>query len=134
VPAYQAPDFVQVKQTASADVITHGSQLFADNCASCHGQGANARAAFPDLRRSQLITDQAAFDSVVLEGARAERGMGSFKNRLQPADTQAVRAFLISAAEVARNTPTSPGTTPLPVSIHQEDSRGSGAASSRTSK
>ena len=133
VPAYQPPDFVQVKQTASAAVITHGNQVFSDNCAPCHGQGANARAAFPDLRRSPLITDQSAFDSVVLEGARSERGMGSFKNRLQPADTAAVRAYLISAAEVARNAPTpSLGATPAPIHQEASDSRSGGATSPRT--
>jgi mono/diheme cytochrome c family protein len=90
-------------------VIAHGNQVFAENCAICHGQGGAARATFPDLRRSTLVTDQAAFDAVVLQGARAARGMGSFANRLNASDTEALRAYLIGQAEAARNAPAPPG-------------------------
>ncbi|MEJ1964995.1 MAG: PQQ-dependent dehydrogenase, methanol/ethanol family [Gammaproteobacteria bacterium] len=46
VPAYQQPDFIRTPQTASAEVVAHGSDVFSSNCAMCHGQGAAARAAF----------------------------------------------------------------------------------------
>jgi mono/diheme cytochrome c family protein len=109
LPAYQPPAFVDTKQFAPAPVVAHGSQVFAENCAICHGQGGAARATFPDLRRSTLVTDQAAFDAVVLQGARAARGMGSFANRLNASDTEALRAYLIGQAEAARNAPAPPG-------------------------
>jgi mono/diheme cytochrome c family protein len=101
----------------------------------CHGQGAAARAAFPDLRRSPLVMDQAAFDSVVLQGTRSSRGMVSFAGRLQPADTEAVRAYLISQAEVARIAPP-PGTVQPATQIHQEasDGRAGGESPQRTHK
>jgi PQQ-dependent dehydrogenase (methanol/ethanol family) len=105
LPDYQPPPFIDATQFGTDDVIAHGSEVFAANCAPCHGQGGAARAAFPDLRRSALVTDRDAFDSVVLKGARSERGMGSFAGRLQPADTEALRAYLIGQAEAARKLP-----------------------------
>ena len=38
------------------------------------------------------------FDQVVLAGVRAEKGMASFADKLQPEDTAAIRAYLISRA------------------------------------
>jgi PQQ-dependent dehydrogenase (methanol/ethanol family) len=118
LPAYQPPAFVDAKQFAPATVIAHGNQVFAENCAICHGQGGAARATFPDLRRSTLVVDQNAFDAVVLQGARSARGMGSFANRLNAADTEALRAYLISQAEAARNAP-APSGAPRPAPIPQ---------------
>jgi hypothetical protein len=43
----------------------------------------------------------------VLQGALAEKGMGSFRQYLRDGDTVALRAYLISAAEAAR-TPAQP--------------------------
>ncbi len=105
LPPYQQPDFVHLEQTASADVVAHGAELFSSNCAMCHGQTGAARAAFPDLRRSPMIASQEAFDGVVLKGVLSARGMGNFSGRLQPADTQAIRAYIIDWAEQARNAP-----------------------------
>jgi mono/diheme cytochrome c family protein len=105
LPPYEQPAFVEAQQFGSADVVARGSALFGENCAVCHGQGGAARATFPDLRRSALITNQAGFDQVVLNGALKERGMGSFADRLKTEDTQALRAYLIGQAESARKNP-----------------------------
>jgi PQQ-dependent dehydrogenase (methanol/ethanol family) len=105
VPAYEQPGFVVTEQFATAEVVTHGGELFAQNCALCHGQGGAARATFPDLRRSESLLDQALFDAVVLEGLKAANGMASFEGRLNPPDTEALRAYLIGQAEAARNAP-----------------------------
>jgi quinohemoprotein ethanol dehydrogenase len=133
LPEYQQPGFVEAAQTASADVVTRGGELFANNCALCHGQGGAARATFPDLRRSQMIVIPEAFDNVVLKGVLASRGMGSFGERLQPADTEALRAYLIAQAEVARNSPPAPAFgPPTPPQIHQPDAS-TGRASGNSS-
>jgi quinohemoprotein ethanol dehydrogenase len=103
LPPYQQPAFVQAEQFGSAEAIAQGATLFADNCAICHGQGGAARATFPDLRRSAMLVDQGAFDAVVLQGVLGSRGMASFAERLQPQDTQALRAYLVNMAHSARN-------------------------------
>ncbi len=105
LPPYQQPAFMQAEQFAPAATIAHGEEVFANNCAICHGQGGAARATFPDLRRSVMITNQVAFDAVVMDGALGARGMGAFADRLRPGDSEAVRAYLIQQADVARNAP-----------------------------
>jgi len=127
LPPYEEPQFVAAEQFADAATIARGGEVFANNCAICHGQGGAARATFPDLRRSVMITSQAAFDSVVLQGALGARGMGSFSDRLQPGDTTALRAYLIGQATTARNAPAfgappAPSRAPAPPSrdIHQD--------------
>jgi alcohol dehydrogenase (cytochrome c)/quinohemoprotein ethanol dehydrogenase len=110
--AYTQPAFIEAEQFASEDVVARGSDLFGANCALCHGQGGQARGTFPDLRRSVALTDQGLFDTIVLDGVLSARGMASFDATLDPDDTEAVRAYLIGQAEIARNTPNPFGPPP----------------------
>jgi quinohemoprotein ethanol dehydrogenase len=92
--------------TASADVIAHGGDLYSRNCSVCHGvNGFQARTSFPNLTVTPLLWTQAGFDAVVLQGARADKGMGSFAKELTPADTVAVREYLISRANFVKTHP-----------------------------
>jgi mono/diheme cytochrome c family protein len=102
VPEFEPLPFVDLPQFASAEVVAHGEEAFRNNCALCHGQGGAARSTFPDLRRSEAVTDQALFDAVVLEGLKSANGMASFDDRLDPPDTEAIRAYLIDIAATAR--------------------------------
>jgi quinohemoprotein ethanol dehydrogenase len=52
----------------------------------------------PDLRYSPTIADETAFKSIVLDGARAQKGMVGFASVLTPADAEAVRAYLVGMA------------------------------------
>ena len=121
LPAYAAPPLVTAAQFADAATVAHGGEVFANNCAICHGQGGAARATFPDLRRSAMVNDQVAFDSVVLKGALAARGMGSFADRLKEGDTTALRAYLIGQAEAARRAPPPGARVPAPAPAPARD-------------
>jgi quinohemoprotein ethanol dehydrogenase len=93
--------------TASAAVVARGSQVYADNCSVCHGGNAvtlrdsNA----PLLTTTPLLHVQQGFDQVVLQGARVDRGMPDFSDKLTPADTAAVLAFVVSRANEIKNQP-----------------------------
>ena len=122
LPAYQQPPYVAAAQFGDVATVNRGAEVFANQCAICHGQGGAARATFPDLRRSAMLLDQGAFDTVVLKGALASRGMGAFADRLQEGDTVALRAYLIGQAAAARNVP-GPGSAPAappPRDVHQQ--------------
>ena len=96
---YTPPALNPPPSTASADVIAHGGELYARNCSVCHGvNGFQARTSFPNLTLTPLLWTQAGFDEVVLHGQRADKGMGSFADELQPEDAVAVRAYLIAQA------------------------------------
>lgn len=86
--------------TASLELVTAGEELFADNCILCHGENSSflSRGTFPDLARTPLLYSQEAFDAVVLNGLLSDRGMASFGEILEPADTEALRAYLIDDA------------------------------------
>jgi PQQ-dependent dehydrogenase (methanol/ethanol family) len=104
---YVQPPIADVQQFASAEAVAHGEEIYTNNCALCHG-GAVGRSTFPDLRRSAALYDQDVFDSIVLGGARAENGMGSFRGRLTEDDTKAIRGYVISLARQALAAPPAP--------------------------
>ncbi|MEP7311833.1 MAG: PQQ-dependent dehydrogenase, methanol/ethanol family, partial [Pseudomonadota bacterium] len=89
---YTPPPLAPPPSTASSDVITRGGDLYTLHCSVCHGvNGVQARTSFPNLTVTPLLHLQAGFDDVVLQGSRAEKGMGSFKKELSTADAIAVR-------------------------------------------
>jgi PQQ-dependent dehydrogenase (methanol/ethanol family) len=103
---YTPPALNPPPSTASADVIAHGEQAYNANCSVCHGAGGlQARTSFPNLTVSALLYSQAGFDQVVLQGARADKGMGSFAKELKPQNTVAVREYLIARANALKNAP-----------------------------
>ncbi|WP_116365482.1 PQQ-dependent dehydrogenase, methanol/ethanol family [Parahaliea mediterranea] len=98
VPAqFPAPEPV-----GSDESVAEGEKHYYTYCVVCHGEGAVAGPNFPDLRHSPFIHSQASFDAVVLDGALANKGMSSFKDKLSVGETEALRSFLIHRA----NTPT----------------------------
>lgn len=88
------------ESVASAELITAGEKLFADNCILCHGENSStlSRGTFPDLTRTPLLYSQEAFDAVVLNGILSDRGMVSFDEDLSPENTEGIRAYLIEEA------------------------------------
>ncbi len=107
VPAFTERPIAPPPQFADADTIKRGAQVFEEQCQLCHGRNGAARSTFPDLRRAPALESQALLDAIVLQGALAERGMGSFREYLKDGDTVALRGYLISVAEAAR-TPAAP--------------------------
>lgn len=90
-PAAEPPPLM-----ASEATVRHGAELFATNCAVCHGQ--QAVGGVKDLRFMDAKT-HASFDDIVLQGVRADRGMASFAKVLSPDDAHAVHAYVISRAQ-----------------------------------
>ena len=54
--------------------------------------------AIPDLRYSNAIVDRDTFKSIVIDGARADKGMVGFGSALTPAQAEEIRAYLVSLA------------------------------------
>ena len=61
-----------------ASLVKPGAAAYADYCATCHGANALSGGAAPDLLRSAVPLDQAAFAAVVREGPLVTRGMPAF--------------------------------------------------------
>ena len=83
------------KLTGSPETVSEGEQLYADNCAPCHG--AAARGGVKDLRHMSPDT-HAAFLDIVLGGKRAANGMASFADVLTKDQAEAIHQYLIARA------------------------------------
>jgi quinohemoprotein ethanol dehydrogenase len=94
-----APIPEPIDQPGTPADITAGSALFATNCASCHANF--PRAPVPDLTRSSMIRDAAAFQSVVRGGALEQRGMPSWDDLLTEQQVDQIRAHLVSQQRAA---------------------------------
>ncbi len=107
---YTAPELNPPPSTASPEVIALGTEVYNANCAVCHGQnGVQQRSSFPNLTLSALLYSQEGFDQVVLGGARVQRGMASFADKLTAEDSAAVREYIIARANDVKNNPPAPG-------------------------
>ena len=86
-------------QPGTAADIAAGAALFGQNCSGCH---ANAeRSPVPDLRRSAMIRDAAAFQSVVRGGALQRLGMPSWDDLLTAPQVEQIRADMVAVARAA---------------------------------
>lgn len=99
--------------TASAATVARGSQLYADNCSVCHGAnaapgGGRGGNNAPDLGTSPFILAQAAWDTVVRQGQRVDKGMADFSEKLSAEDSAAVLAYVVSRANERKNAPPAP--------------------------
>jgi PQQ-dependent dehydrogenase (methanol/ethanol family) len=97
-PAPPPPVLDPPAQTASAETVAHGEEIFRTRCQLCHEPPAANRALFPDLRYSLALGDADLFESIVLGGVLEANGMASFDAALDPPDAEALRAYLISRA------------------------------------
>jgi glucose dehydrogenase/mono/diheme cytochrome c family protein len=88
--------------TAAAEMVEAGKGAFQGHCAMCHETQYANRNVFPDLRYSPTLYTAEAFRAVVLEGARQERGMASFKGVVSPEAAEQIRAYLIGRANEAK--------------------------------
>jgi quinohemoprotein ethanol dehydrogenase len=74
--------------------VTEGGKIYSANCAFCHGPDAHASGIVPDLRRSGVLTDAAAWKAVVHDGALKANGMIAFSRWYTPAQVEAVRGYV----------------------------------------
>ena len=79
--------------TADAARLDHGRTLFANVCAFCHGLSAIGGGVVPDLR--YLDADKHRTFASTVAGARANRGMPGFMDRLSLDDVLALQQYVI---------------------------------------
>lgn len=102
------PDWVplprepQAEEFGSPETLHEGAVSFARNCAVCHGPLAVSSGVLPDLRWSPISGDADAWKSVVIEGSSAANGMVSFSNVLDKDQVEAIRAYVVKQAYVAK--------------------------------
>lgn len=109
---------------APVDTVAAGAEHYSSYCAVCHGvEGRSRGALFPNLTRTPTLRGQAAFDAVVLDGARTENGMASFRAALTPEDTAEIRAYLIARANELKADAASADESAVPLQPLQDTGR-----------
>jgi quinohemoprotein ethanol dehydrogenase len=81
-------------QVARPAEVAQGETVYGRRCGLCHGFDTVSANVLPDLRRSAFLTSPDAWQSVVIGGALASRGMVSWKQSVTPAQAEAVRVFV----------------------------------------
>jgi len=105
--SYTPPELNPPPSTAAPEVVARGGELYGEHCSMCHGaEAVQMRSSFPNLTLTPFLHSQEGFDQVVLNGARVERGMANYSDKLTAKDSAAIREYIIARAnEVKKNPP-----------------------------
>ncbi len=100
VPTLRKPPTVKV----DAAVLETGAIQYELYCSACHGFNAIGPKTRPDLRFSDFL-DNGDWNTVLLDGALKANGMASFGKQLSPAESDAIRQYVIGEAQKNTETP-----------------------------
>jgi mono/diheme cytochrome c family protein len=81
------------QETFPPEEVKAGAGLFFGNCVVCHGGSV-----LPDLRRSAALSDQGAWNQIVIGGVLSAQGMASFAPWLKPEEIESIRAYVAEDA------------------------------------
>jgi alcohol dehydrogenase (cytochrome c)/quinohemoprotein ethanol dehydrogenase len=90
--------------TAAANTVAAGADLFGRYCSACHGQSAVSGGITPDLRHSSFLANDFWYQ-IVLNGAMQDAGMASFGKVLDQSTATAIRAYVIHEANQSGQAP-----------------------------
>ena len=82
-------------ELGSAKVVSDGKAIYHQYCGTCHGDTAVSGGVLPDLRYSAAASDGKLWQSIVHDGVLQTRGMIAFGAELEPAQIDAVRAYVV---------------------------------------
>lgn len=110
--AYTPPPLNPPANFGSAAELAQGEHQYTTHCAGCHGNnapgGRQVSSLFPDLRYAGALWSADAFKAIVIGGALQENGMVSFRKDLTDKDAEAIRSYVVSTANEAKNAPPPP--------------------------
>jgi hypothetical protein len=87
------------EQRASDSTVFEGHRVYAQRCLVCHGFSAVSGGLVSDLRYSDKQV-YAQWDAIVLGGSRSSDGMPPFAGVVTPAQSQAIKAYIIDIPSV----------------------------------
>jgi quinohemoprotein ethanol dehydrogenase len=84
--------------TGTNEQVIDGEGAYGRYCSGCHGAGGAADKSIPDLRYSPVLQSPLEWKQIVIEGARAPKGMASFKSVLAEGQAEAIYHYIVSQA------------------------------------
>ncbi len=88
----------EIKADLSDSDIASGKANYNQHCLGCHGDRAISSGLVPDLRKSKILSNSAAWKAIVHDGGLRPMGMPSFADVLSTEDVEAIRAYILSEA------------------------------------
>ena len=107
---HSGPPKPAMHMTSSRETIHEGKLLFGEHCFMCHGFDAVA-SALPDLRYASAEVHK-QFSPIVLDGAREDRGMPSFKGILNERQVHDIQAYVLARSEESAHAKAGQAATP----------------------
>ena len=102
---FTPPELNPPANFGTQEVISMGEQNYNAHCASCHGNSGRVSSLFPDLRYAAALNSPELFQAIVIDGALQNNGMVSFRDQLTPDAADAIRAYVVTLANEAKNNP-----------------------------
>jgi len=84
--------------TGTNEQVIDGQGAYGRFCSGCHGQGGVADKSIPDLRYSPVLNSLSEWNAIVIDGARKDKGMVSFKPVLAEGQAEAIFHYIVSQA------------------------------------
>jgi len=100
VPPAEPPRSTQVHRPEldlTPAKIDRGRELYHEQCFYCHGMGAVGSGLHPDLRFVSRAVHE-SWNDIVLGGTKQSKGMASYADRLDVADSEAIHAYVVQRA------------------------------------
>ncbi len=117
--SYTPPELNPPANFGDATQLALGEAKYTENCASCHGTSiGRVSSVFPDLRYAAALNAEALFKAIVIDGVLQNNGMVSFAAQLSPQDAEAIRAYVVSLANLAKDAQ-APAPQPAPAAPAQ---------------
>ena len=102
-PTVEKPKLTPPPPAGTPKTIEAGNHIYHRYCSGCHGPTAKAGQLTPDLRYSAALGDKDLWNSIVGDGALQGSGMGKFGSELSRDDLEAIRDYVISRANEAKD-------------------------------
>ena len=93
--------FVAVIGEWQEDTLAVGREIYERGCSLCHGPSGRSSGVMPDLRRSAVLQNKEAWQSIVYDGALESRGMIGFSKWYSREEVEAVRGYVAGLANRA---------------------------------
>ncbi len=93
--------FVAVIGEWQEDRLAVGREIYERGCSLCHGPSGRSSGVMPDLRRSAVLQNKEAWQSIVYDGALESRGMIGFSKWYSREEVEAVRGYVAGLANRA---------------------------------
>ena len=119
--SYTPPELNPPANFGDAELLALGETHYNAHCASCHGNNGRVSSLFPDLKYAAALNSSALFNAIVIDGALQNNGMVSFSEFLTTDDADAVRAYVVSLSNDAKDNPPQFGNAPAPAPEPEEE-------------